>query len=563
MANITIPVDNIISKFEETDMGDTYSDDIHQDYISYMRSEIIDRTPDMLPTAQGEDSDPNQRGEISRRVLNNRHNAGTRYGEDFLDNVHEDIFLGDTGVDPRGIDPNPNFSHLRKHTTSRFKDHEVIMGHNVGASDYIEVEGPKSAVREQKDDMELRTRNKQNMKWFSTALENQNRGGPKLDIYNNTARVKTRDGMTEGLRDHNNVTNFDPLKTSDDIDTGLWRNVLAEKFNRSVQSNVSHGKLPLTHDTGMWRNTKIATLAVQKYTDYTGGGRLKFSDKSKVGESDTTQSFVAHKITSNPMHIKIANTMKTIIHVKETQAKAQSKLSMNPGIQRRDDDLSKLNYNTDQTQSYGVSKHGTMIGSDLNYKSDVQAAIFSAKQTQLATANSRMAEANKISAVLGGKTKSDNHKTQNMTMRDQLRGHDQKSQNVSKFRVESRDMVKDKFNSKYQIAVPSISHLTVQTYTSSGKDNTLGLVKEGKIGGVSTIYDSKLTKDRGRNKKDNFIGLNKHDAEIGDKESKVFGRATMESRSGGRHGFSKTGFTANNMSDKGLDGDLSDTLVRE
>ena len=561
MENITMPNDSIISKFEETDMGNNYTDNINQDYISFMRNEIIDRTPDIAHTIAGDDANPNQRGDISRKVLNNRYNNGTRNGEDFKDKVHEDIFIGDMEVDPRGIDPNPNFTKFRRHTASKFKDHEVIMGHNVGASDYVEVEGPKNAVKEQKEQMQLRMRNKKNMKWFSTSLENKNRSGPNLDIYNNEARVITLDGMVEGLTTNNNIKNFDPLKQSENTDTGLWRNILAEKFNKSIQADVTHGKLPLTYDTGMWRNTKIASLAVQKYTDYTGGGKNKFSDKSKVSESETTQAFVSQKITSNPTNIHIANTMKTIMHVKETQAKVQSKLSMNPGTKRRDDDLNKINYNIDRTQSSGNSKNGMMVGSNLNYKSDVQAAIFSAKQTQRMTSNARMAEANKISAVLGGKTKSDNRKTQNMTMKDQLRGHNQKSTDVSKFRIESRDMIKDKFNSKYKIAVPLISHLEVQTYTSSGKGNTMELVKEGKKVGVSSVHDSKLTKDKGRNKKDNFIGIKKHDTEIGDTESNVFGRDTIEGRSSGRHGFSKSGLTSNSMSDKGLDGDLGDSFV--
>ena len=556
-----MPDDSIISKFEETDMGNNYTDDIHQDYISFMRNEIVDRTPDIVPTISGEDLDPNQRGEISRRVLNNRHNSGTRYGEDFLDNIHEDVFIGDMDFDSRGNDPNPNFTKLRGHTTSRFKDHEVIMGRNVGSSDYEEVEGPRTSVREQQDQMQLRMRNKKNMKWFSTSTEGQNRRSTRPDVYDNTARVETRDGMTEGLRNNNNKQNFDPLKMSNEKDNGLWRNTLAEKFNRSIQTNVSHGKLPLTHDTGMWRNTNIAALAVQKYTDYTGGGRTKFSDKSKVGESDTTQAFVSQKIASNPTNIQIANTMKTIMHVKETQAKTQSKLGMNPNTKRYDDDLGKLNYNTDRTQAFGKSKNGMMIGSNLNYKSDVQAAIFSAKQTQRMTSNARMAEASKIYAALGSKTKSDNRKTQNMTMRDQLRGHDQKSQNVAKFRVESRDLIKHKFMSKYQIAVPSISHLAVQTYTSSGRNNTMELVKEGKITGVSSVHDSKFTNNRGSNKKDNFIGLKKHDMEIGDKESKVFGRDPKEGRSSSRRGFAQSGFTSNSIPDKGLDGDLGDSFV--
>lgn len=560
MTNITMPDDSIISKFEETDMGDTYSDDVDRDYMSFMRSELIDQTPDVVPTAYGEHGNPNQRGEVSRKVLNNRFNGGTRNGEDFLDNVHEGIFLGDMEADPRGSDPNPNFTRLRKQTASRFTDHEVIMGHNVGATDYVELEGPKNAVREQKDRVEMFMREKKNMKWFSTSKENQNRRGPKPDIYDNAARVKTRDGMTEGLRGHNNVTNIDPRTILDDTDVGLWKYTLAEKFNRSIQTGVTHGKLPITHDTGMWRNTKIASLAVQKYTDYTGGGKSRFSDKSKVGESDTTQRFTSSKISSNPTNIKIANTMKTILHVQETQAKTKSKMSMDPGTKRQDDDINRLNYNTHQTQAATKSKNGMMVGSNLNYKSDVQAAIFSTKQTQLTTANARMAEANKIVAVLGGNTKSNNRKTQDMTMRDQLRGKDQKSNNVSKFRIESRDMVKDKFNSMYKIAVPLVSHLTVQTYTSNGKDNTMGIVKEGKIGGFTSVVDSSITHSRGRGKKDDFIGFNKNDSELGDHDSNVFGNNNATGRSGGNHGFAKSGLTSGKLVDKGLDGDFGDSL---
>ncbi len=136
-----MPDDSILSKFEETDMGDNYGDNMDRDYMSFMRGELIDQTPDVLPTTEGEHANPNMRGTVSRRVLNNRFNAGTRHGEEFLDTVHDGIFLGDMAVDPRGVDPNPNFTHMRKQTSARFKDHEVIMGHNVGATDYVEVEG--------------------------------------------------------------------------------------------------------------------------------------------------------------------------------------------------------------------------------------------------------------------------------------------------------------------------------------------------------------------------------------------------------------------------------------
>jgi hypothetical protein len=115
--------------------------------------------------------------------------------------------------------------------------------------------------------------------------------------------------------------------------------------------------------------------------------------------------------------------------------------------------------------------------------------------------------------------------------------------------------------SKYKIAVPNISHLTVQTYTSSGKYNTMSIVKEGKVGGVSTTHDSNITRDRGSNKKDKFIGFTKNDSELGDKESKVFGRATMESRSNGLYSKYKSGFSSNNISDKGFDHDMDDSLV--
>jgi hypothetical protein len=120
-----IPDLELIKKLEETEMkkpeeGDDYS----IDYNNYIRSEIIDWTPDQ-PYLESDKTrrDPS----LSRSILNLRH-VGTRGTLDIPS--HPEMFMGFMDQDPRAIDNNPRFDQYHDQISVRLPNIEVRMGNN-------------------------------------------------------------------------------------------------------------------------------------------------------------------------------------------------------------------------------------------------------------------------------------------------------------------------------------------------------------------------------------------------------------------------------------------------
>lgn len=127
-----MPYDRILEKLEETDpelvaevRGFDEFHDLEGEYGDYVRSEIIDWTPD-TPFLESDHTrrDPG----LSRSILNLRYN-GTRGSQPELPR-HPELFYGFTGNDPRGAVNDPRFDQVRGHITARAADLTVRMGDN-------------------------------------------------------------------------------------------------------------------------------------------------------------------------------------------------------------------------------------------------------------------------------------------------------------------------------------------------------------------------------------------------------------------------------------------------
>ena len=92
---------------------------------AYIRSEIIDRSPD--PPAMESDTIRRDPG-FSKRLLNLRHN-GTPGSRPELPR-HPEMFYGFTDNDPRGAGTDPRFDKMRAHLATRAANLEVSMGNN-------------------------------------------------------------------------------------------------------------------------------------------------------------------------------------------------------------------------------------------------------------------------------------------------------------------------------------------------------------------------------------------------------------------------------------------------
>lgn len=107
-----VPYDMVMSKFEETDMGD--EENIYDDYA---RVNLTDRRPDTNLFAHEE-----ARGSVNRRYgyLNLIH-TGTRSGIDPFEVYKPETFLDGEFLepDPRGINVDPDFKELRKQHEAR------------------------------------------------------------------------------------------------------------------------------------------------------------------------------------------------------------------------------------------------------------------------------------------------------------------------------------------------------------------------------------------------------------------------------------------------------------
>jgi len=127
-----MPHDALLLKLEETDpelvdevRGFDEFHDMEDNYDNYVRSEIIDWTPD-VPFLE---SDQTRRDPaLSRSMLNLRYN-GTRGSNPELPR-HPELFYGFTGNDPRGAVNDPRFDQMRGHMTARAAGLAVRMGDN-------------------------------------------------------------------------------------------------------------------------------------------------------------------------------------------------------------------------------------------------------------------------------------------------------------------------------------------------------------------------------------------------------------------------------------------------
>jgi len=165
-----MPHDALLLKLEETDpdlvadvQGFDEFHDMDDNYDKYVRSEIIDWSPD----APFLESDQTRRDPaLSRSILNLRYN-GTRGSNPELPR-HPELFYGFTGNDPRGATNDPRFDQMRGHMTSRAANLTVSMGDN---DDHHIAERPWTGQAISYAMKEVHRRQKKHLKVFSVQKE--------------------------------------------------------------------------------------------------------------------------------------------------------------------------------------------------------------------------------------------------------------------------------------------------------------------------------------------------------------------------------------------------------
>ena len=187
----SIPYDQIVKKYEETDMDDAEHDpdrynDNNVDYAanSYIRKEIIDRNPD-VPFFESDKvkRDPSR----AWNKLNLQYNA-TRGNSAELP-THPEMFMGFTDKDPRGVSNDPRLEKSRMYLSGgKAARIQVSMGNN---DDNNIAERPWSAQDEMRD--------KQAM----------------FKIVRNNTKIFTREKMGQNPKNNPNIFNWDRLYHAD------------------------------------------------------------------------------------------------------------------------------------------------------------------------------------------------------------------------------------------------------------------------------------------------------------------------------------------------------------
>jgi hypothetical protein len=165
-----LPHDEIARKLEETDpvlvrevSGADPLTPLEEAYKSYVRSEIVDWSPD---EPHMEADHPSRDPARSRQVLNVLHSGG-RGPNDYRLPQHPELFLGFTGNDPRGRDVGaPVLAHVRGHMAARGREKEVRMGENVGHDGFQEAHRPWAGMPQEYARKELMRQQRARMQWF-------------------------------------------------------------------------------------------------------------------------------------------------------------------------------------------------------------------------------------------------------------------------------------------------------------------------------------------------------------------------------------------------------------
>jgi hypothetical protein len=282
-----MPYDEILFRLEETDpdlvgqvRGYDEFHDVESDYDNYVRSEIVDWTPD---APYLESDQPRRDPAWSRSMLHLRYN-GTRGSNPELPR-HPELFYGFTGNDPRGADvDNPRFDQVRGHITARAAELTVRMGDN---DDFHLAERPWTNQSISYARKEIHRRLKANTKIFTVQKEGRpwSRNYVADEFAASHLRAAGMDAGDESLTYRASDT-VEPIAIperfaagdhgpADDLWTGGVRGVDA---GHRLGAEVA----PWRHTTGE------ADLGVQRYGQKRGAGRATLGGAAQGGGRLTT-----------------------------------------------------------------------------------------------------------------------------------------------------------------------------------------------------------------------------------------------------------------------------------
>ena len=410
-----MPHDALLHKLEETDpelVADVRSDDQFFDmddhYDKYVRSEIIDWTPDNIYL---ESDHPRRDPTLSRTILNLRH-AGGRGPNDYQLPKHPELFLGFTGNDPRGADTQPRLDQIQTQMAARVREKEVRMGHNVGHGDFIEADRPWGGTAMEYDKKEVQRRMKGYMHWFPAQKIGRPWGQNTIadKYYGLRQRHEVVDDGDEGL--------YVPEQDKDNgaTSTGWLQQMTYAPVQGAKTDGVRRVDRPANTDSVPWRNTTgDADLAVQRYTTATWSGR-EISGQGGIGggrvtTAQTDQDFTTHQRSHPGNRRVLAEGMSAAAAHRRALAReangdidhGYSVESQRPGLSIPElaRDIARVAYEAHHDQNMRpvgqVQDHeGGMLGPGAGLgppPGDRQTALYSVQQSHVGTPNGRLANA--------------------------------------------------------------------------------------------------------------------------------------------------------------------------
>lgn len=278
--------------------------EVEHAYDDFARAQLVDRTAE---TPWLEEHQPRRDPTISRTMINLRFNGG-RGAADRTGPRHPDLFVGFTGNDPRGRDTyTPRIDGARAHTETRFRNHEVRMGKNVGHGDFQVADRPWGGAAQSYAMKEGHRRLQKYAKWFSVQKEGRPWGRNVVHdaLASKKRRVAAMAHGREGLHVGEARAPEIPTKSglsptagvrvkafSDGAHGRFATETGAENFVSAEGGGVARRDINVgAADSAPWRNTeKGAALAVARYSRTAGNRSTFFSEKSTGGAHAVQES---------------------------------------------------------------------------------------------------------------------------------------------------------------------------------------------------------------------------------------------------------------------------------
>lgn len=347
-----MPTDALIYKLEETDpalVSEVRGDDPFYDPDEATKEAIKAHLIDWTPDEPFLESDHARRNPATSRTILNLRYSGGRGPNDYRLPQHPELYIGNTGNDPRGVDQQPRFDKMRGHTIARARGKEVRMGNNLeGVGGFTEVQRPWGGTEFEYDRKEMQRRIKDYSKIFAVGKEGipTNRNLAADEFYGIRQRETIRPGAKEGLYIPEQDQEFRPTANSAE-NKRAYKKWLINETAPGINT-VAGGEFAKVKEQKYVRNGKNSQLA----KDYAGVLRVSnvdprtFTDTKEAGvrrDLAASMSDAAKKRrkisnmkggdtkygkshdTFNPKHTVVSDNAAQIAYINEQQKRGRSK----------------------------------------------------------------------------------------------------------------------------------------------------------------------------------------------------------------------------------------------